>query len=388
MGKASRKKKSGPDPKKQIRDAIKRTGVSRASISTVWDTVERRFDGDQRASLLELADAIDREEMPADGGYSVLWQNVETARATWPLVAAPAEEFLKLVATRDPGPRLVDVGSGMGVIAAVLAQLHPDTQVVGVEPSEEGISVSRQIASELRLDNLRFVRAPIEELTPELVDGAADTVVCSLVLAAAGYFDVLPPLSDPFSVLDSVDEIERSGVPAGVQNLGAIASDGSQLWAFERCPGAEVAAHWLAWIQGAGFAVTERHGLHAEWQVLDAVIAQRGAEPKALRELLALRPGPEVEVELRLREMFEPTRNAGLHVWVSDEDGEGQTKIEAIESSGEHYVLMRTSRGARDLQTVSSRREAEQHVQMWRDHVEADPSVVRTQILLPGRIDG
>ncbi|MFM1908025.1 MAG: hypothetical protein RLZZ591_1702 [Pseudomonadota bacterium] len=80
--------------------------------------------------------------------------------------------------------RLLDVGSGAGLPGVVLAICRPDWQVQCVDTVAKKAAFIQQVASSLKLSNLRGVHARVESLT-----GPFD-VVCSRAFASLADFAV------------------------------------------------------------------------------------------------------------------------------------------------------------------------------------------------------
>lgn len=66
----------------------------------------------------------------------------------------------------EPGAKVIDFGTGMGIPALVLAALRADIQVVAVDKTAKKLAFVRQAALELGLGNLQAVAGRIEELPP------------------------------------------------------------------------------------------------------------------------------------------------------------------------------------------------------------------------------
>lgn len=64
------------------------------------------------------------------------------------------------------GARVVDLGTGMGSPAVVLALARPDLEVLGVDSSTKKLAFLRQVALELPIPNLRPVHGRLEDLSP------------------------------------------------------------------------------------------------------------------------------------------------------------------------------------------------------------------------------
>lgn len=77
--------------------------------------------------------------------------------------ALPLLPFLEPL---PPGSRVVDLGTGMGCPAVVLALARPDLEVVGVDAASKKMAFLRQVALELRLPNLKALHGRFEGLAP------------------------------------------------------------------------------------------------------------------------------------------------------------------------------------------------------------------------------
>ncbi|AZL07434.1 16S rRNA (guanine(527)-N(7))-methyltransferase RsmG [Brevibacterium aurantiacum] len=73
-----------------------------------------------------------------------------------------------------------DVGSGAGLPGIPIALLRPEAQVVLIEPMERRVEWLKMVVDDLGLDNVRIVRARVEEL----VDEEMFTVVTSRAVKA------------------------------------------------------------------------------------------------------------------------------------------------------------------------------------------------------------
>lgn len=76
--------------------------------------------------------------------------------------------------------RVLDLGTGCGVIALIIARLHPDTTVFGVEIQKD----QADIAAENVLDNglgtrVTILHQDLKTLSPPRTDGAVDVVICN-----------------------------------------------------------------------------------------------------------------------------------------------------------------------------------------------------------------
>jgi ubiquinone/menaquinone biosynthesis C-methylase UbiE len=75
-------------------------------------------------------------------------------------------EELKLVPLH-PGMSVLDVGCGTGAVTRILAERVSPGRVVGLDLSEDRLSVAREIAEKEGVSNVEYVRADVRDLNPE-----------------------------------------------------------------------------------------------------------------------------------------------------------------------------------------------------------------------------
>ncbi len=103
------------------------------------------------------------------------WNNTHALTSLPPAVrreelledAAPLLPFLDLLPS---GARVVDLGTGMGCPAVVLALARPDLEVVGIDSAGKKMAFLRQVALELSLPNLKALQGRFESLPPQAGD--------------------------------------------------------------------------------------------------------------------------------------------------------------------------------------------------------------------------
>jgi ubiquinone/menaquinone biosynthesis C-methylase UbiE len=89
-------------------------------------------------------------------------------------------EFL-LTSGLKPGMRVLDLGCGMGIMTSWIAeQVGAEGSVVGIDSSEEQLTIAREIAKEEGLNNVEFVQLAAEELST--LDQEFDFVYCRYLL--------------------------------------------------------------------------------------------------------------------------------------------------------------------------------------------------------------
>src|SRR4051812_20828068 len=106
------------------------------------------------------------------------------------LTNGPFVEFLQV----RPGMRILEVGSGLGLLAAEVAQGADGVEVVGLERSAE------QIAATASSPRVRYVQGDARQLP--FLDGSFDLVYCRYLLEH---------VTDPVRVLVEMRRVARPG---------------------------------------------------------------------------------------------------------------------------------------------------------------------------------
>jgi 16S rRNA (guanine527-N7)-methyltransferase len=108
--------------------------------------------------------------------------------ARWEELIQDACALLPHLAPLPPGSRVLDLGTGMGIPAAVLAMARPDLQIHALDKSRKKIAFVRQAVMELGLGNLFPVVGRAEEVPPLHADlGTAKAVGSPALLS--GWWD-------------------------------------------------------------------------------------------------------------------------------------------------------------------------------------------------------
>ena len=160
------------------------------------------------------------------------------------LIPRPETELLVEVAlSLGRGARVADVGTGSGAVALALKEERPDISVVGVDVSEDAVSVARSNAEQLGLD-VEFLRADLLEGVP----GPFDAVLANLPYVAEG--SGLPPEIERYE-----PSLALFGGPDGMDLVRRLLTmvDGVPLVALEVWLGEAVASL----VSSAGFRSVE-----------------------------------------------------------------------------------------------------------------------------------
>src|SRR5438874_12976478 len=128
-------------------------------------------------------------------------------------------EFLQ-AEIHDPKSKILDVGTGTGVIALSLATKFPQAEIVGADISDEALSLARDNAARLGMTGVQFVQSDLLEN----ISGEFDSIVANLPYISRLDRDDLAPeiLRDPEIALfagDCGDELIRQLIEAAPAHL-------------------------------------------------------------------------------------------------------------------------------------------------------------------------
>ncbi len=220
--------------------------LTEAEAEAFASLVSRRRQGEPVAYILgekefwSLPFAVDRRVLIPRPETEVL---VEEALALLPAGAAPHL-------------RVLDIGTGSGILAVVLAKERPDMQVVATDVSGEALAVARANARRHGVEGqIRFVRA-------DLFPGGDD--LFDLVVSNPPYVAETDVPLLPFGVRGFEPSLALLAGPDGTLFHGRVAREGR----FRLRPGG-----WLAMEIGAGQGARVRD-----------ILASNGYEVQAIRK--------------------------------------------------------------------------------------------------------
>lgn len=124
-----------------------------------------------------------------------------------------AAALLPFLAGLPAGARVVDLGTGMGSPAVVLALARPDLEVIGVDASMKKLAFLRQVAMELPIPNLKALHGRLETLPPLEADWGTAKALGPLA-SLVGWWARHGREGSPFFALKGADWVEER-VPQG-----------------------------------------------------------------------------------------------------------------------------------------------------------------------------
>jgi ubiquinone/menaquinone biosynthesis C-methylase UbiE len=158
----------------------------------------------RRAFLLGGLQAV--KEQSREPGMFANAEAYERFMGRWSRLVAPV--LVDFASVSDPG-RFLDVGSGTGSLAFSIAQRHPHSHIVGIDPSKEYIEYARS-TNQYR-DRVSFDIGDAQRLS--FGDSTFDAALSLLV------FNFIP---EPMTELSEVRRVTRPGgsVSAAVWDYG------------------------------------------------------------------------------------------------------------------------------------------------------------------------
>jgi SAM-dependent methyltransferase len=293
----------------------------------------------------------------ANDPYEIMWRTDRSARATFAIAAPITAAWLEWclhVGTIEG--RLLEIGCGLGVTSSFLAAELPGSLVVGTDRSALGVARATEIAATVGVENVRFLQAALEDITPATVGGHVDAVYGATVLVEAEPL-LETRLADPWSHHRCVEAALAAGTVPATERIAAVLHADGAYFGIERQPDPVRCARWIGALAAAGLGVdTEASAyLSIGTESLPAVAARKG-RPTDTADVMAwlerAYPG-DLQAERSLLDDPPVECVAGSAVQVEDEDGPGETRLQVLRlDSGRLVTYTTTSRGYRFLEPV------------------------------------
>jgi ubiquinone/menaquinone biosynthesis C-methylase UbiE len=188
-------------------------------------------------------------------------------------------EELKLIPLR-PGMDVLDVGCGTGAVTRILAERVSPGRVVGIDLSEERLSIARDLAEEQGVPNVEYLRADVRDLNRE--ERSFDLVYSRFL------FQYLPEKTG----MDTLMGMKRLVRPGGRVTVADI--DGNHLYRYPLDNELDqVLGEWLTEAKKIGFDAFVGRKLYSMFRgvglqdlqvnILPYYLIVGGADPTSLR---------------------------------------------------------------------------------------------------------
>ena len=128
------------------------------------------------------------------------------------------EEAVNSLRVAGPGTVIVDLGTGSGCLALALKHSFPEARVIGVDISQEALSLAKENAALTGLD-VEWLQGDLFTALPAELEGRVDLVVSNPPYVAIG--DHLPD-----EIADHEPHVALYAGPDGTEVLARIAEDG------------------------------------------------------------------------------------------------------------------------------------------------------------------
>jgi ubiquinone/menaquinone biosynthesis C-methylase UbiE len=188
-------------------------------------------------------------------------------------------EELKLVPLR-PGMEVLDVGCGTGAVTRILAERVSPGKVLGIDLSEERLSVARDLAKEQGVSNVEYMRAEVSEL--DLKERSFDLVYSRFL------FQYLPEKTR----MDTLTRMKVLARPGGTVTVADL--DGNHLYRYPLDDEFDqILNKWLKEAEKVGFDAFVGRKLYSMFRkagfqdtrvdILPYYLIAGGADPTTLR---------------------------------------------------------------------------------------------------------
>jgi 16S rRNA (guanine527-N7)-methyltransferase len=141
--------------------------------------------------------------------------NLTAIRQPSEMVVKHLLDSLSILSFIAQGKRVIDVGTGAGLPGMVIAIAQPECSVTLLDSNGKKIRFLRQVAAELKLENVEMLHSRVEDCTAQF-DIVTSRAFASLADMVQGSGQLLAGDGEFFAMKGLVPHAEISALPAGV----------------------------------------------------------------------------------------------------------------------------------------------------------------------------
>lgn len=152
-----------------------------------WDKLFQKYEKNTVNTLLKIfverpEKSITESYMPEV--YNTKNQNLELSIDFSRMTCDLHTQYLKwfIGALKTTPTRILDIGCDNGIVTCFYAMLFPESEIVGIDPCENGITCAVQLAEKLKLSNVTFKKTAIEQCSNIYPEGYFDVVTAVTTL--------------------------------------------------------------------------------------------------------------------------------------------------------------------------------------------------------------
>ena len=206
-----------------------------------------------------------------------------------------AKAFSTVENIAEPISSILDVGCENGLLTCLWALRWPNAQVIGLDPSGPALDRARELASRLKLKNVRFVAGTAEDIPRDLGADVFDLITTVTVLHDGNLFPPVVALARRTD--DLFTSMDISPLPPAFVAIAALLAPSKGRWvAMERCQSPKTFSGWCQAVGLAGLGINwkESGRIPCEGEFLTVVVAGHDQpKPLDLRKVQGLWMSPE-----------------------------------------------------------------------------------------------
>ena len=227
-----------------------------------WKNLYQKYGNEKAKSLADVVDArIDN--IPGINLYEAKNETLELSLDYARYSADLYRRYFEwLICKKELNPkRILDIGCDNGIVTCFYAILFPNSEVIGVDISENGIKCAKQLSEKLGLTNVKFMEIGFRNIKEHFFDQQFDIITSVRSLHEIMEDDVDIRYWSLNEVLVEVEKQEENMLFKQISNL--LRHDESIFISWERFSSPGIALWWIE--------KYKRVGLYVNWEECDKI---------------------------------------------------------------------------------------------------------------------